>query len=131
MEKKSLIIYIPVIHKGYLEFLKKMRNGSFNMYIIDEKFLNKLYEFKPDIAALKTETVKDLLAKIGFDNVQILTEEKIEDLNDENIILVNDEISRNLAEKYFKDKKIEWESVFLRWDRNKVLVQENLKNITD
>ncbi len=129
MDKKTLVIYIPVIHKGYLDFFGRLREKVFNIYIIDESFLNDLSEFKPDIAAIDSNTVKNLLEKIGFNNIFILSKNNIEKLKNKEVILIQDEISRSLADKYFKKENIEWQSVFLRWDKSKVLIKQNLDDI--
>ena len=54
----------------------------------------------------------------------------VKKLKNEKIVLVQDEVSRNLAEKYFRENDIEWKSVFLRWDKSKVLAQPNLDDIS-
>lgn len=129
MDKKILIIHIPVIHKGFLDFLKRAQDRVSDVYIIESEFLKELSEFKPDIAAIDSDTAKNLLEKMGFNNISVISKNKISELKDKKIILIQDEISRNLCDKYLKDKNIEWESVFLRWDRGKVLVQQNLEDI--
>ena len=125
MNKKCLIIHIPVVHKGYLDFFKKIQNEVSAVYILDEKLLAGLSEFKPDIASIDAATAKNLMEKFGFDNFSILSKENIEDLP-EDIMLVQDEVSRNLAEKYLKNKKIDWQTVFLRWGKDIVLVKQVL-----
>lgn len=129
MDKKVLIIYIPVIHKGYLDFLKNVRESVAQVYIIDSKSVEELSEFKPDIAAIGAQTVKDLLEKLGFENVSVLMKEKVSELKDKDIVLVQDEVSRNLYDKYLVGNNVEWKSVFLRWDKSKVLAQQNLEDI--
>lgn len=129
MKKKTLIIHLPVIHKGYLDFFKKIGNEVSGVYIIGEKFLEELSEFKPDIASIDSVTVKSLLEKMGFENIAILSKNNIEDLKSKELVLVQDEVSRNLYEVYLKSEKVEWHSVFLRWDKTKVLAQENLEDI--
>lgn len=129
MEKKTLIIHMPVIHKGYLDFLQNMQEKVSDVYIIDEKFLEEFSEFKPDIASMGAMTVKDLMGKMGFANIFILSEENIKELKNKEVILVQDEVSCNLAGKYFNKEKVEWQSVFLRWDKSKVLAQQNLEDI--
>ena len=130
MEKKALILYIPVIHKGYLDFLKQVRDRISIIYIIDEGFLKELSEIKPDIAAIDAKTVRDLLNKIGFSNVSILAKDKIGELKDKELILVQDEICRNLYDKYLNKEKVEWQSVFLRWNKEKVLAELPIEGIT-
>ena len=129
MAKKTLIIHIPVVHRGYLDFFKKIKNDVSEIFIIDEIFILELTEFKPDIASIDAATAKNLLEKFGFDNVFILSKDKVQELHGKEIVLVQDEVSRNLAEKYFKNYKIEWQSVFLRWDRSKILAKQNLEDI--
>lgn len=120
---------MPVIHKGYLDFLKSVQNKISVTYIIDEKLLENLSEFKPDIASISADTAKNLLMKMGFDNIAVFAEDKINEIKNNDIILVNDEVSRNLAERFLDKTKIEWQSVFLRWDKSKVLAKQNLDDI--
>ncbi|OHA68554.1 MAG: hypothetical protein A3J57_00175 [Candidatus Wildermuthbacteria bacterium RIFCSPHIGHO2_02_FULL_49_12b] len=118
--EKVLILHIPVIHKGYLDFLRKNRKSVSHVYILCSDFLSELTEFKPDIASLDTEAAKTLLQSLGFENVSILTKENVGETKRKTLLLVNDEISRNLYERYFKDQPVEWASVFLRWDKSTV-----------
>lgn len=120
---------MPVVHKGFLDFLKKNKENVLDIYIIAEEFLGELSEFKPDIASIDSETTKDLLEKLGFNNILILTKDKVKELNGKEFILVEDEISRNLCDKYLNKEKVEWDTVFLRWGRDKVLVQQKLEDI--
>lgn len=129
MPGKYLILHMPVIHKGYLDFLERINDKILGTYILEEKFLENLSEFKPDIASINSEKVKNLLEKIGFNNVSILSEKNIDILKDKEIVLINDEVSRSLFEKYFKNQKVEWQNVFLRWDKSKVLAKQNLDEI--
>ena len=105
MQKKPLIIHIPVIHKGYLDFFEKVRNEVSRIYIIEEKLLAELSEFKPDIASIDSLVVKKLLESLGFLDILILSKDNIGELDANEIILVQDEVSRNLHEKYLNNKK--------------------------
>jgi len=121
MEEKNLIIHVPVLHKGYLDFFSQNSNRISRIYLIAEGLLEELSEFKPDIASIDTKTAKDLLEKLGFQNVLVLNLDNIGELKGKDIILVQDEISRNLFEKYLKEENVEWASVFLRWDKSSIL----------
>jgi len=129
MNKKNLILYVPVIHRGYLDFLNQIRERISAIYIINETFLEELSEFKPDIAAIDSNTVKLLLNKLGFENISILSKDNLKELQNKELIFVQDEISRNLCDRYFKKEKVEWQSVFLRWDKDKILSKQPLKDI--
>lgn len=126
MEKKTLILYIPVIHRGYLDFLNNHKNRIFKIYIFDKDLVKKLSEWEPDIACLEAEETKQLLFGLGYEDISILNPE---DVKEENLILVNDEVSRNLYNKYLKSKKVEWANVFLRWDRSSILCEKPLDDI--
>jgi len=128
--KKPLIIHIPVIHKGYLDFFNKNKDKISEVFVIEESFLEELSQFKPDIASIDSKTVKDMLNKFGFENISVLSKKEIGLLGNE-IMLVEDEVSRNLFEKYLKSKNVEWHNVFLRWDKSKVLNVEKLEDIED
>ena len=130
MAKKILILHIPVIHKGYLDFFRKIKGKVSSIYLIDKKLQEELSEIKMDIASIDSKVIKELLNKIGFQNVLILSRNNIEKIKGERIILVQDEVSRNLYNKYLRRKKIEWESVFLRWDKKQVLAELPAKNIS-
>jgi dCMP deaminase len=130
MKEKILILHVPVIHKGYLDFLNGIRGKVSEIFVIDEKLTAELSEFKPDIASVEAKKIVDLLKKFGFKNISVLTENLAKKINNENIILVQDDISRNLAEKYLAGNKIEFRSIFLRWDKSKVLAQQVLNDIS-
>jgi len=131
MVKKILILHIPVIHKGYLDFFNKIKikGRVSSIYLIDEKLQEKLSEIKRDIASIDSRVIKELFKKMGFQNVLILSKKNIRKIKNEKIILVQDEISRNLYNKYLKGKRVEWESAFLRWDRSRVLAEFPAKNV--
>ena len=129
MKKRVLIIHIPVIHKGYLDFLNTNREGISTLYLIDEKFLDELTEFKPDIASLDSQTARRLLMSIGFDRIHILSKKNLQDVKGKKLILIQDEASRNLQAKYFKKADVEWASVFLRWDKSLILSENPLNEV--
>lgn len=129
MEKKNLILYLPVLHRGYLEFLGEEKERIEKVYLIEEGLLKGLSSFKPDIAAIDSMSVAKILNALGINNVASLSAENVSELRGKKIILIDDEISRALAEKYLPGEDIERKSVFLRWDREKVLAENPPENI--
>lgn len=130
MGEKYLLIHIPVIHKGYVDFLTANANRISGVYILAEDLLEQLGESKPDIASLRPGTVKNLLTSMGFQDVSMLSKQNIEEVKGKELILIQDEISRNLYEQYFKGQAIEWGSVFLRWDQDSVHAETSIDNIS-
>jgi len=123
MRSKALILYIPVIHKGYLDFLEKTKKEVSEIYIINKELQEELSEREPTIEVIATEKVRDLLGKLGFEKISILSKDNIKNLKGKELVLIQDEISRKLCDKYFEGEKVRWESVFLRWDKEKILTE--------
>lgn len=129
MQKKILVIHMPVLHQGYLDFFNRQKDRVSDIYIINEKLQEKLSEFKPDIAAIDTATAIKILQAIGFENIRSLSLDNIGELKGKEIILINDEVSRNLRDKYLSEEDIEWASVFLRWDKSLIVAEVPLENM--
>ncbi|MFH1714481.1 MAG: deaminase [Candidatus Nealsonbacteria bacterium] len=123
MNQKVLILHIPVIHKGFLDLLEKFKKEVSEIYVIKEEMLEELSEKKPTIESLSSRMTKELLEKFGFGDVTILSKENVGELEGKEIILIQDEVSRKMAELYFSKNRIEWESAFLRWDKDKILAE--------
>lgn len=120
MKKIDLIIHLPVIHKGYLDFFDRKRREINDIYILDEGFIKILLDVKPDIASIDSHIVRQLLKKMGFESVYILKKQDIKKLKG-SIMLVDEEVSRVLNERFLIKKNVRWEKVFLRWDKFSVI----------
>ena len=129
MQEKFLVLHIPVVHRGYLDLFKSTIGAVSAVYVIDEKLLEELAEFKPDIASLATAEAENILKNLGFQNIRTLSLKNISELKNKRILLIQDEISKHLSSKYLQGENIEWVSVFLRWDKSKVLAEMPLQNV--
>jgi len=131
MNKKTLIIHIPVIHKGYLDFLENQKEKISRVFVFDNALLKDIGIIQ-DIASIETETIKELLNSMGFKNVSILSKDNIEEVRNEELVLIQDKVSRKFYERYIKEENVEWVSVFLRWDKDSVLSDDlaDLKGIS-
>jgi dCMP deaminase len=127
---RILILYIPVIHRGFIDFIKTIHKGVSNVFIIDDSLIKELSEYEPNIASITQKDQKILLNTLNIHNVKILNSNNIRQLKNASLTLINDEISRNLYAKYFKNNQVLWKNVFLRWDRNKVLSKNDVNTKT-
>lgn len=125
-EKRILVINIPVIHKGFLNFIKKNQNNISHIYIAENKLVEKILGTKEDIASFDHNIAQKLLSTFGFEKVQILNGKNLKKIKNEKLLLVNDKFSREIAKLYFIEKNIKWASVFLRWDADSVLAEHSL-----
>ena len=124
MDKRQLIIHVPVIHRGYLDFLQNQRDLIEIVYIIDQDLLSDLSSYKPDITSLTNNEVRLFLNCLGYSKIEILTKDKISHLSNQKLMMIQDDVSRSLYNLYFRSSNVIWASVFLRWDRSTVLSTE-------
>jgi len=89
------------------------------LYVLGRSLLSKFPILERDMRALRPEEVV-VSAKALFlaPRVEVLEEDGISDFSDEDeIVFADDEVTRELAGKCFKDKKVSFERAFLRWDK--------------
>lgn len=128
IKKPVLVIYIPVIHKGFLDLLNKLREQISEIHIIDNDLVSEFSQFEPNIAAVDAKILIKLLRTLGFSNTKVLTKYKIKSIESLPMIMINDEVSRGLYNKYLTKSDITWETTFLRWDREKVLSENQINS---
>lgn len=123
MEKpKILILYMPVIHEGYLNIFRRL--DFVEILILDKGVINFLTEsgfeyLSRDLRMLHPETVTQLIGTIF--NVRAIHLENLQNPNLENfeIHIPNDEIGRFIAERFLKkyETNIVLDDYFLRWHK--------------
>jgi len=115
---KYLIAYVPVLHEGYVKLFKKHKG---TLYLVGPQFVAE--EFPRLIRDLRQLPLEDMARAIQgldiFEHVSVLSEEEVQKLQSEKaaIVMPAEEISHELAEKYFSECAVTYENVFLRWDK--------------
>jgi dCMP deaminase len=120
----TLVAYIPALHKGYLDFFKKYKGGE--LHILDLGLVREIPRLERDIRALDAGEIKKVVESLEiFSKVSVLSKEGIKDLESVNDIVMPDEdVSRQFAETYLGGRKIDFASVFLRWDKHSALKEK-------
>lgn len=126
MYSRVLILHIPVIHKGYLDFFERNKKKIDRIYLIPDVLVEQLSSIKPDIASIPAEKIQDLCRTLGYPHTMIFAEDMVEELSGKPLLLINDRISRALQKHYFPKSDIEWDSVFLRWDIDSIHTEETI-----
>ena len=127
MSKKfPLIINVPVVHRGFLDFLNKSKKDISDIFIIDSKLVEKMSDLKSDIASIDFKNCKKVLNSLGFKKINLVSEKNIKWFDKKPVIMINDQVSRALKEHYLKNSQIIWKDVFLRWDKDSVLAEHSL-----
>lgn len=118
MTRSAVIAYIPALHRGYVDFFAQYRGGV--LYVLDEELVREVPRMERDIRALKASEVKTLLDGLRiFERIIILGKKNLADAqnHDAPIIMPDEDVSRAFAAAHLPDKKVEFVSVFLRWDK--------------
>lgn len=117
--KKVIIAYVPVLHEGYRKFFDKHQEAE-TLFIFGETLIKKYDYLAKEIRQLSPELVKKSIESWGiFEEVKILEEKDLAGLEGEEIIMPNEDVCQSLAEEVFKNKKVIFDTVFLRWDKHK------------
>lgn len=113
--KRIIFAYIPVIHQGYINFFEKYKD--LDLYIMGRDVAYLYRSLEKDIRAVEPEIIKALIEKLGyFSNVEVANESDLGKLKDYEIVMPDEDYMYIVQEKYFPDSKVQYDSVFLRWD---------------
>ncbi|MBI4134747.1 MAG: hypothetical protein HY471_01390 [Candidatus Sungbacteria bacterium] len=117
----AFLLHLPVLHRGYIELFKRLRTKQPKVLVLGETILKEVRFLERDISAMEpADAVKALQCLGFFDSVEIMERSGIASLSNGEIILINDQLSRRLAEKFLIGHSIHWETCFLRWDESHV-----------
>ena len=115
-----IILYIPVIHNGYLEFFRKYHDVDC-LYIPSDELIDEFTPFKREIRQISAIVMKDIIesGKL-FQRVEILNHSSISKIQNCQIITASDSVSSGIVGKYFPHSNPVIDTVFLRWDEKNV-----------
>jgi dCMP deaminase len=122
---KIFIAYVPVLHRGYLEFFDYFPTAKW-IYVIGTELLAEVDYLRKDLRALDPEIATVAVAGLDrFDVIKVLEPADISELDSSRyeVIMPDDDISREIGKK-FKKAKITFHPIFLRWDRRSVEANE-------
>lgn len=117
MNSRSIVAFVPVLHAGYLAFFKKYPS---EIYLLWHDTFPELCLLERDLRALPPNLMKKAVASLDvFTKVEMLDNQSLAMLQStkRSIVMPNEDICRALAEKYFADSQVVFDTVFLRWDK--------------
>ncbi len=72
-----IILYVPALHAGYIEFFDRIHKAD-GLYLIGEEFLVDFPLSQREIRAIKPETMRSLLENSGrFKQLAVLTKNSV------------------------------------------------------
>lgn len=119
------IAYVPVLHRGYFDFLKYLEEEHVEiLYLVSDEILESHEELdyinrKDRLRAIPHEVMKDLLQHETAIKIESLTLTSILTVQEERsqIIAPREDISTLIIETYFGGHEVHYHNVFLRWNR--------------
>lgn len=125
MKKKQIIIlYVPVLHKGYLDFFKKYR-GAECLYVPSNALIDEFMPFKREIRQIEPQVMKKMIESSRlFHQVKVLRHDSVSKIRNCGIITGSDSVSLGLVSKYFPNTNPIINTTFLRWDEKNVYSQK-------
>jgi len=128
--EKIIFAYIPVLHQGYRQFFEKYASEVRALYLFGQELIQEFDHLKrKDIRALAPEQVQRAIQSWHlFTAVYIADYNALDDIRLINlpIIMPDEDECRELAAKYLDNCHVEFDSVFLRWDKSRSIAQKEV-----
>lgn len=121
---KVIVAFVPVLHEGYKQFLERNSEAE-TLYLFGKDLIEQEFpHLQKEIRALNPEVMKEAIQGLSWaKSVEILDLETLAELSqkDFQFIFPDEDVSRELAEKYFQGKEVSFDKVFLRWDKHRAM----------
>ncbi len=135
--KTAIILYMPVIHRGYINFLEEYDSVFGTMYIMGPSILKAIGESHPsviqpiarDIRALGAHEIVSAISEFCSSSLHVLEEEDISSLmQHDHFVFPEDDLSHAFIEKYhIPMEKVLLKNYFLRWDMPHSTTRNDMK----
>lgn len=124
--KSAMVLHIPVLHNGYLQFFEKHKKEANTVFILDEDLAGEFMPIRKEIRAISSTIMRRLVESLGFE-VYVFSRKTLRIFDYGGIVKVfvaGDQVSRGFAEKYLSHLNVIFDDIFLRWDQRHVLTQK-------
>ena len=116
-----ILLYIPVIHNGYLQFFERHARESSTLWLISSDLAAEFSTLHTEIRAVSSFKIKRMIEALNiFRDVKILDGANAVNFSASKIITATENISRQVVVKYFPESEVVFDTVFLRYDESNV-----------
>lgn len=120
---QTFVAYVPVLHEGYKAFFDRYP-GKKRLFVFGSDIIADFPVLAKEIRELDPELMRQAITSLGiFESVEVLDKDKITslDIPGMTIIMPDEEVSRSVAGSYLSHADVQFDSVFLRWDKHNAL----------
>lgn len=126
--KSAIVLYVPVLHDGYLRFLARHKKETHTVFILDEDFSSEFMSARKEIRAISSTIMRRLIESLGFE-VYVFSRKTLrifntDTVNIKKVFVASDQTSREFAKKYLGHLNIVFDTIFLRWDEQHIATQK-------
>lgn len=123
---RTLVAYVPVLHEGYRRFFTKHK-GPKELYLFGPEITVEFSWLAKEIRQLDAPLMKRAVESLDiFEKVSILNKKNIKSLAKKSLVLPDEDVSRQLAEKYFPNASVRFDPLFLRWDKHNSIQEKKV-----
>jgi dCMP deaminase len=118
----AAFVYVPVVHRGYLDWVKRHLDLGHDVFLIDDSFAEEIDIRRKDLRALSAhEVLAGLCSGFGCHVMSVLTRENATNVlrRYQHFVFADEDISDHVIAELFQGYSTELEHVFLRYDRKR------------
>ncbi|MFH1170477.1 MAG: deaminase [Candidatus Vogelbacteria bacterium] len=123
---KAIVAYVPVLHEGYRSFFAKHPEVK-TLYLLGNTVIERFRPLVKDIRRLDPVLMKKVIEALGvFKKIEIVENDGLGDIEETTLVMPDEDVSRDVVPEFFKDKKIIFDTIFLRWHRNNAVAEQSV-----
>ncbi len=123
--KEEVILYMPVIHKGYIDFIKKNHLEA-RVNVLGPDIINDFKPLTKDVRAISPEEAVLALKSLGIKNARTINKQGLSEImaSGKKVIMPADDVSEDIAGQF--DREVIFENVFLRWGKKQATKEADI-----
>lgn len=125
--RTAAVAYIPVLHRGYLDFFRRHRDISF-FYVFDAALIAEFDYLKKEIRALSPHEAVEALRSFFPDTGIVSAGPSILrslTAGGYHVVMPDEDVCRQTARRYLFGCQVTFDPTFLRWDRTNTVAQSS------
>lgn len=130
MNPVSLLAYVPVLHRGYLDFFARHPGGR--IFLMGDALTARFPHLRKDVRSVSPDDMALALSAVCAPRtVLVASASDLDAFVDrrETIVMPDEEECRDLAATSLSGCSVSFDPVFLRWDRTRILAQETVEGV--
>lgn len=117
----NALAYVPVLHEGYRRFIARNAQGGV-FYLVGQTLTAGFKPIEKEIRALEPELIARAVEKWGLARVVVVEKDTIAQCRAlRQLVVADEDITREIVSQHLAGVEVEYDPVFLRWDRHRTL----------